>query len=146
MTARSEIAAQAEAWIGTAYHPQGRSRAGVSCIGLVIAVGQDLGIVPHGFDPGPYPEKPDGTLVRRLAAHLLPVAPALARPGAVMVIAGAVLPSHVGILTRETPRGAQFVHASRAHGRVVVGLLDHNWRQRAQRVVAAFDFPGVRDG
>lgn len=144
MTARSAIANLAQGWLHVPFRDEGRTRGGVDCVGLVIAVGIEAGLVPEGFDPGPYPRDPDGTLLRRVrTAGMLPLGRA-PRTGSVAIFGwGAAGPArHAGIVT-DAARG-HFVHACSLRGRVVAGVLGCGGAGTA-RVVAAFDFPGVAE-
>ncbi|MDY7537682.1 NlpC/P60 family protein [Undibacterium sp. RTI2.1] len=52
---RAQIVAEAQTWLGTKYHHQGRVKgAGVDCAMLLIEVYHRLGLIPD-IDPRPYP-------------------------------------------------------------------------------------------
>ena len=53
MISREDVVLEARKWVGTPYHHQGRLRGiGVDCVGLIIGVGEKLGI--RGYDKDEY--------------------------------------------------------------------------------------------
>jgi NlpC/P60 family putative phage cell wall peptidase len=81
MDPRTAIVAEAETWLGTPFHHQGRVKgAGVDCAMLLAEIYHRCGLVPY-VDPGYYP--PDWHLHRdaeRYLEKLLPYAHELAGP------------------------------------------------------------------
>ena len=47
MVTRTDIVAAARGWLGVPWRHQGRSRAGVDCVGLVVVVCRSLGLSDH---------------------------------------------------------------------------------------------------
>jgi cell wall-associated NlpC family hydrolase len=89
LAARAAVVAEAQAWLGTPFHHQGRVKgSGVDCAMLLAEVYQRCGLVPY-VDPGYYP--PDWHLHRdaeRYLEKLMPYARELAgapAPGDVAV-------------------------------------------------------------
>jgi cell wall-associated NlpC family hydrolase len=118
---RAAVTAEAEAWIGTPFHHQGRVKgAGVDCAMLLAEVYERCGLVAH-FDPGYYP--PDWHLHRdaeRYLDRLLLYARELDRlplPGDACVFRFGRTFSH-GAIVISWPR---IIHAYWAAGRVVWG-------------------------
>jgi hypothetical protein len=71
MTTRAQVATQARAWIGTPFAHQHRARGvGVDCVGLVIGVARELGLVPSCFDVTGYGSVPDGVALPAQCAAL----------------------------------------------------------------------------
>ncbi len=119
--ARAAVVAEAERWLGTPFHHQGRVRgAGVDCAMLLAEVYERCGLVAH-VDPGYYP--PDWHMHRdaeryldRLLAHGRELdGPPL--PGDVAVFRFGRTFSH-GAIVAAWPR---VIHAYWAVGRVVWG-------------------------
>lgn len=140
---RQDVVHAARQWLDTTYHHQGRLRGvGVDCVGLVIGVARDLGLVPAGFDVAPYPRTPDGTSLLHLAElHMepLPVGEVL-EPGHVVVVRFDQEPQHLGIAGDYRHGGLSLIHSVARPGRVIETRLMFS---RAMRFVAAFRLPGV---
>ncbi len=133
MNTPEDVIAVASRYLGTRWHHQGRSRAGVDCIGLLVLIAQDLGL--SVFDQTDYSHQPDGQrLQAALEAHLTPVA--VPAPGDVLLIRFQQLPQHVALLVD----GGDIIHAYAQARRVVRHRLDDLWRSR---MVRAYRFPGV---
>lgn len=68
MTSRAAVVEEAESWLGTPYHHQGRVKgAGVDCLQILIAVYGSLGLVGD-VDPGNY--TPDWHFHREVEKYL----------------------------------------------------------------------------
>ena len=111
---RAELITAARGWVGVPFVHQGRSRSGVDCVGYVISLMSDLGLLPADFaERTNYGRVPaDSELQRAAARYMVPVT--AREPGAMALIRwpGTSLPSHVGILT-----GTTIIHAyQRARG------------------------------
>jgi len=55
---RQKLVAEAETWLGTPYVSNGLvkgKRGGTDCAMLIIGIYRNVGLLPHGFDPRPYP-------------------------------------------------------------------------------------------
>lgn len=137
---RDQIVATARSYLGVRYHHQGRNRAGLDCIGLVLVVGWDLGLTALDYDG--YGTTPDGAMMRaELEKHMrrIPVAEAL--PGDVLLMRWERDPRHLAIVT-EMADGPGIIHAHnrKSNYGVVEHVIDATWRARA---VAAYAWPGV---
>lgn len=143
MPKRSEIVAAARDWIGTPYRHQGRTRAGVDCIGFVWAVAADLGY--HVDIPNNYSSNPSGdqlikgcerTLVRSERVQLI--------AGDIAILWGYTrgLPQHFAIMGSHGPR-LTMIHAWSKHAKVVEHGWDEFW---AKRLVAIYELPGTVEG
>lgn len=139
---RAAIIAVARRWLGTPYHHQASERgAGADCLGLVRGVWREL----YGIDaetPPAYARdwaeaSGEETLLAAAARHLVPIAPATARAGDVVVfrLRAGLIAKHAAILT--TPD--TFIHAMEGGPACEVPLAPW-WRRR---IAGAFAFPGV---
>lgn len=134
-----ELIEDARSWIGVPYHHQGRSRAGIDCIGLVIALLRDRGALPDGFrDDAKYGRVPQPLLVEGLTrwctASDVPV-----RGGLV----GIQWPrtrfvSHVALFT-----GTTLIHAYARTERVCEHAYGGHWLKLTR---GYWKLPGVRYG
>jgi NlpC/P60 family putative phage cell wall peptidase len=141
---RARIVAEARAWIGTPYRHQASVKGiGCDCLGLVRGVWREV----IGEEPErPPPYAPDWAEARReetLAGaahrHLVPVAPAAAGPGDVVLFRwreGCVA-KHAAIISAP----GRMIHAH--DGAAVCEVALAPWWRR--RLAFAFRFPGVAD-
>ncbi len=134
------VLAEARSWIGTPYQHQASLKGvGCDCLGLVRGVWRGLG----GAEITPPPYRPDWAelgegepLLAGLASVLVPLEPATARPGDVLVfrMARGAPAKHCAILSGG---GTRMIHAY--WGRACVETwLGAWWRPR---LAAAFSFP-----
>ncbi len=88
----------ARSYIGTPWRHQGRTRAGLDCVGLLYLVWCDLGLDPSVDGTG-YGHVSDGRWLRETVNRLLVRGPS-PRPGGVVLMAqGGMHPLHVGIIS-----------------------------------------------
>ena len=129
----------ARTWIGVPFHHQGRSRAGVDCVGLPESILRDHGAVPaHYATPLNYGRLPAAELEAGLARWCTRTA--APEPGGLIVLrwARTTRPSHVAIYT-----GSELIHAYRAHGHVR-GVVCHSYRGIWPKLAHSFwRLPGV---
>lgn len=130
-----ELLASARTWIGVPFHHQGRSRAGVDCIGLPEAILREAGALPKRYAaPTNYGRRPTSELEDGLARWCQPAPQAVA--GVLLAIQwpGHGRISHVAIFT-----GATIIHAY--HKR---GVCEHAYRgQWPKWTRSAWYLPGV---
>jgi cell wall-associated NlpC family hydrolase len=119
----STVVAEARSWVGAPYRHQGRARTGVDCVGLPIAIMQELGALPEHFEITNYGRTPTGELAARLVDHCIRTDVAVA--GTLLVIAWTKIAAHVAIFT-----GDSMIHAYESVGRVV----EHGYRGRWVRM------------
>lgn len=132
MTTRQQIVDESRTHLGVRWVHQGRSRAGVDCIGLVIRVAHALGL--STFDIADYSRQPDPSMMRRLLGeHMEPVSQP--QIGDVLLMKFEREPQHVAIVT---DRG--IIHAYAQARRVVEHRLDSLWKSR---IVRAYQFKGI---
>src|SRR3954469_20730264 len=102
MTTAAEFIAAGRAYLGTPWHHQGRSVAGVDCIGLVLLAARDAGLA--ALEPPPYTRLPTDYALAETCAAIGKRAPLDAlRDGDVLLFSDAHFPCHIGI--RTTLRG-----------------------------------------
>ena len=136
MTATPDaIITAARAWLDTPFQHQGRLRGvGCDCIGLVVGVAADLGIVTP--DRAGYSRHPGGVLQAALDAALI-AAPGLAA-GRVVLLRWGDEPTHVGILALHPAGCLSLIHAFAPSRKVVEHILSDDW---LARVVCCYEFP-----
>jgi cell wall-associated NlpC family hydrolase len=142
MSERLNIVASARDWIGTPFHHQARLKGvGVDCVGLVIGVSRELGLVDAAFDIGGYPRIPDGTsLMATMREHMTEINKSDMQPGDVVVVSFDRDPQHLGILGNYRHGGLSIIHAAGASGEVIETRLMFS---NSMKFVAAFALPGI---
>lgn len=144
-TTRLDVVQEARNWLGTPYHHQARLKGvGVDCVGLVIGICREIGLMASDFDVPVYARQPDGlTLLREANMHLayLPDGQASMQPGDVVVVRFAGHPQHVGLIADYVHGGLSIIHAASNAGRVIETRL--MFGPRTMQFVAAFALPGV---
>lgn len=131
---RFELITEARRWVGRPFLHQGRTWDGVDCIGLVVAVCKNVGVLAPDFDTGIYGRMPANDMLQaRIANHCTRLDTAL--PGSLLVIKWTREASHVAICTGET-----MIHSYERMGRVV----EHGYRGRWVKMTSsAWAFPGI---
>lgn len=135
---RDDVLKAARRWLGTRWRHQGRGVHGLDCIGLLVAVGTELG-VPHQ-DLRVYARTAKGIdFLARFRAQLAEVALSDARPGDIAVMVWGPYPCHCGFLSERFGR-PHLIHAAALRHAVVeeplAGELRGKWRW-------TFRLPGV---
>lgn len=140
---RSEVVACAQSYLGVRWLHQGRSRAGVDCVGLVAAIALDLGLVdPKALVIPPYRTRPDGSLLQYFSTHMDRINKRNVQAGSVAIFAFGGSPYHAGIIT--DVHSSAIIHAYAAERKVVYGYLASTAHGR--ELVCAFDFKGIVNG
>lgn len=135
-----QVIACARSYLGVRWQHQGRSRAGIDCLGLLICVAHDLALTE--FDVTGYGVHPNGDLSAGLHAQCI-VQPAgtLPAPGLVAEMRFGSEPQHVALVVPYFAGGMGLLHALSQYPRKVVEhRLDDTWRSRIVRLYA---LPGV---
>ncbi len=135
MTTVAELVAEARSWVGVPWHHQGRSRAGVDCVGLIECVLAATAGLPPGYrTPRNYSRLSiDDSLIEHLDRWCDRVECA---PGAVLVFrfrAGRA--RHVALLAGET-----IIHALTTARQVVEQRYGEPW---VRQTIGAWSLPGV---
>ena len=127
---RAQLQLEALRWLGTPYHHQACVLgAGVDCLMLLVAVFQEVGALPRGFDPRPYSpqwhlHRSEEVYLAGLDAWLRPL------PDGAPVQAGDVLVwrfgrtfSHAGLVVQQGDH-LEVVHALVQVGEVTLDRMD----------------------
>lgn len=132
---KQAIIVAARGWLGTPFRHQGRTRGvGVDCVGLIIGVARELGIVAKNFDHNRYGKQPDpDSMLRVLRDHLDRVPVRLAEPGDILYMRFREDPQHLAILTD----ASTIIHAYAQGRRCLEHAYTDQWRDRT---VATFRY------
>lgn len=130
------IVTEARGWLGVPWRHQGRSRGGVDCVGLLVAVARALDLPHH--DSTAYSRRPEGHgFVQHFRDHLTSISIPDAQPGDVLLFAEPAYPCHCGL--RTTLRGVpHLLHAHALRRRVIEEPYAGEWPDKAR---FAFRFP-----
>jgi len=130
---KAAVVCAARHYLGVRWHHQGRSTAGVDCLGLIVCTARDLGIDEARHDLKAYARLPsNGVMERRLSCYL---SPGNCDVGDILLFRFSGEPQHLGIVT-----DYGMIHAFIQAHKVVEHRLDEVWRSR---IVRSFSFPGV---
>lgn len=138
MTTPHQVVEAARAWLGTPWHHQGRSTAGVDCAGVCIKVAHALG--ESAFDVADYGRYPNNDRMRELLREHCTERFGEPLPGMIALMAFSTEPRHMGIIAPYPYGGVSIVHALARAGKVTEHRLSPEWRRR---VVGLFDYRGV---
>lgn len=135
---RDDIVTTARSWLGVPFMHQGRTRAGVDCLGLAINVGWETGFLPRDYDVQGYGRSPDGRMFGEMSRVLVRIpAP---RYGCLVAMRFDKEPQHVAIVG-EHKGHLTLIHSLDEGGRKVIETrLTHPW---PSRIVGCFDVPGL---
>ena len=120
------IVEAARKWVGVPFLHQGRTRAGVDCVGLLIVVALDLGLPVEDvktYGKVPHPRIMGAELERQMDR----IAVGQLSPGDVVWMAWRKVPHHLAIYT-----GDGLIHAFQNAGRVIEHPIDEIWRGRVR--------------
>jgi hypothetical protein len=135
---REDVVAEARKWIGTRWIHQGRSEQGIDCAGLLIMVGNALGL--QADDLLGYRRSPDGKTFQRHIIQQTTFEPQ-PRPGSIGLFREARFPTHTGIFA-ERDGVLTLIHAYMPYGRVLEEPFIHEW---PDNLTAVRNFIGVID-
>lgn len=142
MREQADIVTTARAWLGVRWAHQGRSRAGVDCVGLVIMVARACR--GSQFDVLDYPRLASDERMLKTADAVLHRRPGVAalRPGDVVVM-HYHQQRHMGIVAPYVFGGLSLIHAYAPARKVVETRLSDDLRQR---VLAGYGWPETVGG
>ncbi len=135
ITMREKIVEEARKYLGVRFRHQGRNVAGIDCAGLILNVGNDLGLI-HYQETG-YARRPNSYAMLNSLNQNLQIVEGEPQAGDIMLFSYVGRPQHLGI---RTDRG--MIHAFANARKVVEHELDATWRER---IVSVYKFPGVND-
>lgn len=146
---RDAIVAAARSWVGTPFaHQQSLKGVGVDCVGVILGVGRELGILeisPEQWAPfKAYTRQPNPARMRKAMGRFLDAS--LVDPQSLPAI-GSIgwfgwrtdLPMHLAI-TAELDGRPTMIHAFEYQGSCVENTIDAVWRDR---VDSWWQFPGM---
>ncbi len=140
----------ARSWIGTPYHHQARGPkgpgGGVDCVGLLIGVSVEAGLIGTDYDPTGYAWETDGTQLQAELSRWADLVAfseaedglgfweAVAQEGDIAVFRVAGLPQHTGFISvidyGQGVTALGLIHAYNTLGKVVEHRLDDRWARR----------------
>lgn len=141
MVTRQDIVSEARSWIGTKYKHLGRVKgSSVDCVGLIIGVGNSLGL--SGFNTDDYSQLPDPVVMKKhLDNELVRIELKEAKPGDIFWIKWAENPQHVAIFSSDDGKGYRtMIHSYALVKKCVEHTLDDIW---GKRIVAAYKYKGI---
>ena len=128
----NKIIHEAEKWIGTPFHHQGRTiGVGVDCAGLIIGVARDLNIFNctfTGYGRQPYL----GLLEKEMEKYLIKTSSL--EPGCIILMKFKTEPQHLCFYAGND----QIIHAYESVKKCIKHRLDHRWKKR---IVSFWKFP-----
>jgi hypothetical protein len=140
MTTSHEVIACARQFAGVRFAHQGRSAAGLDCLGLLLLTAQGLGLqfdaqgvealdVPH------YGTRPDAMMLKqKLDTHLLPIGNAQVREADIVLLRIDGMPQHLALITDYPMVGELgMIHAYAPAREVVEHRYDAHWRRQTYR-------------
>jgi cell wall-associated NlpC family hydrolase len=138
MVTAEELIVEARRWIGTPYRHQGRTAAGLDCIGFIIWVLAQKDLLPTDFERQNYGRLPQRELLERTALYCTPIPEPI--PGCLLLIRwpGQREPGHAALYAGET-----MIHSYAISKQVI----EHGYRAPWPRLtVNRWLLPGVRYG
>ncbi len=106
----ADVVAAARRQLGARWMHQARlPGVAMDCVGLVIVVARQLGLVAPDFDVGPYGRQPDGSMLTLAGQHMRPLSSI--ELGAVLAVAVDRDPQHMGIVGDYRHGGWSIIHA-----------------------------------
>jgi cell wall-associated NlpC family hydrolase len=147
---RAQILTAARAHLGAPFRHQGRSPAGMDCVGLLVLVGRTLGYAHR--DVTGYSRRATGRgFLEHFHAALDEITPQAARAGDVLVFVETVYPCHTGILSAVDETGIvtdtttgipHLIHAHALRGSVLEEPFLGEWPAKLR---FAFRFRGLEE-
>jgi NlpC/P60 family putative phage cell wall peptidase len=140
---RADLLTEALSWRETPYHAQASIKGlGADCIGFVIGVAKNIGLLDPAYTPGTYSaewhlhqhEERLRTEVEQFGCVARPLGDRI--PGDLLLFQFGRVCAHSGLLLPEE----QVIHAVRDYGRVLVTSLRGEWLTRLRYV---YCFPGM---
>lgn len=125
------IIAAARRWCGVKWKHQGRSRAGIDCLGLIVLVAKEMGI--SDTDEKTYSPRPDGKeLLSRFREEMDEISLADIRPGDVIMFADSAYPCHVAFVSEKHGQ-LYIIHAHATRRKVLEERYAYEWPSKARK-------------
>lgn len=120
---REDVVTEARKWLGVKWQHQGRGRAGIDCIGLVVRVGQDLGLPIT--DMQGYKRTPEA---HKFLEHVREQSEFVSQPepGCIGLFRERHFPCHIGIFS-EKHGEIHLIHSYLPTGKVMEEHFAHQW-------------------
>lgn len=139
-----QIVAAARHYLGVPFAHQGRSGAGLDCLGLLVCVANDCALCLDGkpvvrFDETDYGHYPDAAYLRSQLEQVLRPCDEI-KAGQVALLHHDGSDRHLAIVGDYGESGVSLIHAYAPARVVVEHRLDENWKGR---VAALFEFTEV---
>jgi len=135
MISPDQVVSQAQTWLETPWHHQGRLKGtGVDCVGIIVGVCKELGIpIQDSLDYGRFP---DGYFLAKEFERQLIRKTSDPQTGDIMLFRISRMPQHCGICS---PMG--IIHAHQGVMKVVETSLPTHWRSH---LIGTFQLKGVQ--
>jgi len=140
MATSHEVVACARQFLGVRFAHQGRSVAGLDCLGLLLITAQTLDFTFDGagveaLDVHHYGTRPDAMLLKqKLDTHLQPIEKADVRAADILLLKINGMPQHLALLS-DYPMANELgmIHAYAPAREVVEHRYDAHWRRNTYR-------------
>ena len=137
MTNACNVTAGARSFLRVRFMHQGRSPAGLDCLGLLIVTAKKLGLTLAGesveaLDIPTYGTRPDIVLLKqKLDTHLVAISLNEIREADILMLKVDGLPQHLALVTDYPVRGEfGMIHAYAPARQVIEHRYDAHWRQQ----------------
>lgn len=145
MLTSCKVVQTARGWRGVAFAHQGRTRAGIDCLGLLIVVAEDLDLLfeearASARDDRTYGHQPDtNKLFEGLMRHLVRIPHNQMQAGDIVLLRIDGSPQHLAILSDYPhPESWGIIHAYAPARKVVEHRLSSDWQRN---IAAVFRLP-----
>lgn len=136
MTTRNEVVEAARQYIGIKFYHQGRTKHGIDCVGLLLAVGRDIGLELEDYPTYTTAVEPE-KFIHYIESQTDPLPKTPIRHGNIVLLRQAMYPMHCGIITKDKGR-TQLIHAS-----VSRGVTETTYDPWARNFIKFRNYPGV---
>ncbi|MFM9889785.1 MAG: NlpC/P60 family protein [Rickettsiales bacterium] len=139
MTTAHELVAAARSYLGVRFAHQGRSDAGLDCLGLLLLSAEKAGLRFGGLsalalDVPHYGTRPDSVLLGSKLGDYL-VAVHVAQPGDILLLAIDGRPQHLALVSDYPAKGMLgMIHAYAATRKVVEHAYDAHWQAATRQI------------
>jgi len=132
------IVQEALKWLDTPWRHQGRTKRGIDCAGLIIRVGNDLGLIDYDVSHYPRDTRRD-TFINHFKMNMIQKSILEKQAGDVLLFRAGIYACHCGILHFQKTQ-PYLIHAYVNYKKVV---NEHLTKELCSRVTHCFRFPGV---